>query len=201
MTSPVRACLGARAADRHRAPRARLVARVVVERPSAVVARAGFESCPAAVELRARNEAEQQGERAVEISLEGLKPRAIGAKLNHGARSASGAVEARDRLLIPWRAVVGGEHRSQALAHVERAAQLGARERPTVVDQPTRAEPASQGARGMKKLAAVVALEVVVRVHERLDETELARRRLAVTRLRAGAEVNRRRHWRHAIRW
>src|ERR1700720_3554277 len=63
--APEGLALRAVAADPHRAPLARPVAGVVVERPAAVGVRAGLEPAPRAVGAGDEHDAEGQGERRV----------------------------------------------------------------------------------------------------------------------------------------
>src|SRR6185436_1792891 len=74
----VRAGLDAAAAHRHRAPGGARVARAVVERPAADVARTGLHPRPAAVEHRRERGGDDAAERALDTAAAGDELRALG---------------------------------------------------------------------------------------------------------------------------
>jgi hypothetical protein len=149
--------LEAVAAELHRAPRRRTVARLVPERPAAVAA--CLQALPAAVADRVVDDRDDRAERGVDV---------LPLWLERPGRQVDGQARPQRRICPP-----GHEERVQRLAELVRTAEPG---RPCALDgDAVVAEPHAEGVGRPEKLASRL---VVGRVQEELDEPERPRGRL-----------------------
>jgi hypothetical protein len=153
---PILAGFGTRPAHGHRAPRAGLIATVVVERPATMLAGASLETGPAAIQHRHGNDRCQQRQRRVEIPPLRLEVApARGAQLHEQTRTAQAAIQALDGFAIHSQAVVGEQQGAQPLAHIESAAQVGSAETGSRREQVALEEPL-RSALGLPNCSGVI---------------------------------------------
>ena len=123
---PVGSRLGAVAAHCHRAPVPRVVPRVVVERPLAVVRPAGLQTCPGSVRHRGGRNGEESSECRVDTARSRLEPD-LAARVEPEAhvRPRRRPVERERRLLADAEAVVLEEQRTDRLAKPASGDEIG----------------------------------------------------------------------------
>ena len=117
--------LDAVAAHGHLTPHGRAVARAVVEEPAADVAAARLQSRPRAVGHRGVHDADEIGERAVDVLRGRLERRLARVEADDEPAARGGLLEHAGRSRITRAAVVLECQAAERLAHLERAAQVG----------------------------------------------------------------------------